>query len=623
MFKIIIFISIFVKLTETKKITKSQIIMSERPVIYLCFANQIDNHLDCLKKESRQVFRALQTFHDKLIIEFIRDESVEIDELFEDMKNYGPRMQIFHYSGHANSDILELEGNNAHAEGFAKLLEIVAPSVQLVFLNGCSSYGHVKRLFEKNCKTVIATSCPIGDMKATEFSTKFYEGLAIGYSIETAFDFASSFVSTKYQIETKKTRGIGEADVAEKDVLPWGLYTNDKIDAAQTSAKWELPRYQHIAAPRVVDANYEVNQDIHQIVEEMAKHVPALSAFIQQSKRASWMQIPMNFPWTMSAQIRRLIANTPTMNNPSRERLKQIMEAYITTTRFLSFILLSQLFDTLQNYESDFDIDWEGLIAINKDNYEGYDYVVLMKRVYAVLKELKIEPFVPDLAQSVERLQEGGASFEAYRFLESIRWRILKNDMPDAEVKAICLQSETCLVELLKRASFMVKYRLLTVKNISLVKAKYNPAEFKHTIGDLYVAARENLWEDNLPMATYTDSQSVLLVLREEYEEKRIQKILNLSPFIIDSIAFKGGQTIDIYNFAYLDIDDAGILRGVRYVSVENDPNKPNPEDNQWQSIDAQSEFFQSVYRLFEKFKNDLSKASLKIKKKKEELVGS
>ena len=123
--------------------------MSERPVIYLCFANQIDNHLDCLKKESRQVFRALQTFHDKLIIEFIRDESVEIDELFEDMKNYGNRMEIFHYSGHANSDILQLEGNNAHAEGFAKLLETVAPSVQLVFLNGCSSYGHVKRLFEK------------------------------------------------------------------------------------------------------------------------------------------------------------------------------------------------------------------------------------------------------------------------------------------------------------------------------------------------------------------------------------------------------------------------------------------------------------------------------------------
>jgi hypothetical protein len=621
MFKIVIFIIIFVGLTKSKKISKNQNIMSERPVIYFCFANQLDNHLDCLKKESRQIFRTLQTFHDKLIIEFIRDESVEIDELFEDMKNYGNRMQIFHYSGHADSDVLLLEDNAAHADGFAKLLETVAPSVQLVFLNGCSSYGHVKRLFEKKCKTVIATSCPIGDMKATEFSTKFYEGLAIGYSIETAFDFAASFVSTKYQIETQKTRGIGEANAKDKDVLPWGLYTNDAIDAAQTSSKWELPRYQHMEAPRVVDANYEVNQDIHQIVIEMAKFVPELSAFIQQPKRASWMQIPMNFPWTMSAQIRRLIANTPTMNNPSRERLKQIVEAYITTTRFLSFILLSQLFDTLQNYDADFDIDWDGLIAINKDNYEGFDYVVLMKRVYAVLNEMKIEPFVPDIAQSVDRLQEGGASFDAYRFLESIRWRILKNDIQDGEVKAICLQCETCLVELLKRAAFMVKYRLLTVKNISLVKPKYNVAEFKHTIGDLYVAARENLWEDNLPMATYTDSQSVLLVLRDEYESRRIQKILNLSPFIIDSIAFKGGQTIDIYNFAYIETDDAGTLKGIRYVSVENDPNKPNPEDNQWQGVDSQSEFFQSVYRLFEKFKNDLSKAALKNKKKKQEAV--
>jgi hypothetical protein len=174
---------------------------------------------------------------------------------------------------------------------------------------------------------------------------------------------------------------------------------------------------------------------------------------------------------------------------------------------------------------------------------------------------------------------------------------------------------------MLKRAAFMAKYRLLTVKNISLVKAKYNLAEFKHTIGDLYVATRDDLWEDKLDMATYTDSQSVLLVLNEEFIARRISKILNLSPFVIDSIAFKGGQTIDIYNFAYLDIDDAGVLKGVRYVNVENDPNKPNPEDNQWQSIDAQESPFQSVYRLFEKFKNDLSKASLKNKKKKLETV--
>jgi hypothetical protein len=599
--------------------------MSLRPVIYLCFANQIDNHLDCLKKESRQVFRTLQTFHDKLIIEFIRDESVEIDELFEDMKNYGPRMQIFHYSGHANSDILQLEGSNAHAEGFAKLLETVAPSVQLVFLNGCSSYGHVKRLFEKNCKTVIATSCPIGDIKATEFSTKFYEGLANGYSIETAFDFAAAYVGTKYQINAQKTRGIGEAATAkDSDALPWGLYTNDKHDAALSSVKWELPRYQNIESPRPVGLNYEVNQDIHQIVEEMSKLYPEikeLSESLLKSKRHSWLQIPTNFPWIMSSQIRRLIANTPTMNNPSRERLKQIVESYITTTRFLSFILLSQLFDTLQNYESNYDIDWDGLIDINKDNYEGYDYVVLMKRVYAVLQEMNIEPFVPDLVQSVERLKEGGASFESYRFLESVRWRILKNEIQEGEVKAICLQCETCLVELLKRAAFMAKYRVLTVKDISLVKLKYKTPEFKHTIGDLYISARDEAWQVNLPMSTYTDSQSVLLVLKKEFDEKSIQKILNLSPFIIDNIAFKGGLTIDIYNFAYLDTDDAGVLRGIRYVSVENDPNKPNLDDNQWQTIDAQTAPFQSVYILFEKFKNDLTKANLKNKKKKEELV--
>ena len=589
--------------------------MLDRPVVYFCFANQLDNHLDCLKKESRQIFRTLQSFHDKLIIEFIRDESVEIDELFEDLKNYGSRMQIFHYSGHAESEFLLLEGNAAHADGFAKLLETVAPSVQLVFLNGCSTYGHVKKLFEKKCKTVIATSCPIGDIKATEFSTKFYEGLAIGYSIESAFDFAASYVSAKYQTVTQKLRGLGLAAAQEKDVLPWGLYTNDAVDAAQSSSKWEMPRYQYVESPRIVAADYEVNQDIHQIVQEMAAFVPVLSTYIQQSKRASWMQIPINFPWPMSAQIRRLIANTPTMNNPSRERMKQIIESYIATTRFLSFILLSQAFDALQNYERDVEIDWDGLVAIDKDNYNGYDYVVLLKRLFTVLEKLGIEPFVPELKHSVERLQEGGASFEAYRYLESVRWRILKNDIPDGEVRAMCLQCESCLVELLKRAAFMAKYRLLTVKSINLVKPKFNVAEFKHTIGDLYVAARENLWEDQLPMPTYTDSQSVLLVLRDEFERKKILKVLNLSPFIMDSIAFKGGQTIDIYNFAYVETDDAGLLRGIRYVSVENDPNKPNPEDNQWQSVDAQASAFLSVYRLFEKFKNDLSTAALKVSK--------
>jgi len=223
---------------------------NDTPVVFLAFANAPDAHLENLKTESRRVYRTLQPLEDDGKIRVHREESSEIDELYQDLLRHDGRIVIFHYGGHADGNTLRLEGGDGGGEGLADLLGQQS-GLKLVFLNGCATKGHVKRLLDAGVPAVIATSVPIGDVKAQEFANAFYIALAEGRSIAGAFDSGSAFVQGKHGaggdagvVFTRSGTDWEDEDEEEYDtpVLEWGLYLQESC--ADDLEQWRLPQAQ-------------------------------------------------------------------------------------------------------------------------------------------------------------------------------------------------------------------------------------------------------------------------------------------------------------------------------------------------------------------------------------------
>ncbi|MEH6637206.1 MAG: CHAT domain-containing protein [Halioglobus sp.] len=222
---------------------------AELPVVFLAFANALDDHLATLKEESRDIFRALQPLERDGSVAIHREESAQFDELYRDLITYNDRIVIFHYGGHADGTMLQLEGGVGGAGGIAGLLG-QQTSLKLVFLNGCATRDQVRLLHQVGVPAVIATSVKINDTKATKLSTAFYSALADGQSIFEAFDLARNYVDGKFGGEDGFDLKINrypnynfEEDEEAGDSLScefeWALYT--RSDSAADLEQWRLP----------------------------------------------------------------------------------------------------------------------------------------------------------------------------------------------------------------------------------------------------------------------------------------------------------------------------------------------------------------------------------------------
>ena len=211
----------------------------EPVVALLVFANDVDDPLGNLKEEEREVQLALQHFKKAGgNIEIITLSSVT--ELFDYFTLYKGQIGLIHYGGHASGNGLHIDGTLANAQGLANLMG-TEPNLQFVFLNGCATKDQVKLLEENKVRTVIATSVPVNDRKATNFAVRFYQNLTYfggENTLEDAFKHAKAYIETTAMqpIEIKETRGFVFDDAKPISMFNWSLYGNPE------NWNWRLPK---------------------------------------------------------------------------------------------------------------------------------------------------------------------------------------------------------------------------------------------------------------------------------------------------------------------------------------------------------------------------------------------
>lgn len=234
---------------EFKKELESQLVplkkSSEKAVskavIFTAYANP-HGDLASLAREQHGIQDVLMPLEQSgAIKKHITRTDANLDAYFKFLASWQNQLAIFHYGGHANSEELGLHDKATFFDPLAKELVQRNPnSLQLVFLNGCSTKNHVQTLFDLGVKAVIATTVAINDTLASEFAINFYKNLANGDAIETAFKSTHNFIKAKrnskesnYRMEeeaifwrgSKKNRDKKHGNDAP---LPWGLYINDE-----------------------------------------------------------------------------------------------------------------------------------------------------------------------------------------------------------------------------------------------------------------------------------------------------------------------------------------------------------------------------------------------------------
>jgi len=538
-------------------------------VLVFAFANDDDAHLSLLKQESSQVNGTFSPLHDKGAIELYREESATVGELSRIFQRFDRRILLFHYGGHAGGQGLRLEEGDAQAEGLARFFQQQKDNLKLVFLNGCSTLPQVERLMDLGIKAVIATSSPIEDSKAVEFAQEFYRGLIVRQPVGRAFESASAMLRTKYSgVEAPaiiEFRGIRRR-TEQPASIPWGLYINEKH---KDILDWRLPVKPRRLEMTLQNSDYQPNQYLKYVLEAMffidddlRKALTNENGLLVDAngnplnEQQKFYIILKHLPWPIGAQFQKLIA----LRTLNKERLRQIASTYLVTSQTLLCLILAQFFD---HAEKEPDEDWsllQEVFDLDRKAFKVFDFLGHIKKLHVKdFLDGESAPFVEEIIPFLKELQnEKSDLYKAYLELEELRDSIQEDRMDWEQAADFYEDAEASLTILLSRVAFLVRYKLLAVRDIQIVNYRHSEVRYQHRLGELN-GIGDMLGLSPRELRRFTHCDSILLVrdIDDLENEERSAKIINLTPLMIDENAFLRYSTdvLNIYMYAFREGD--------------------------------------------------------------------
>lgn len=213
------------------------------PYVLFAFANEHEARHLALEIEMTGVQEALREAEDKGWCKVLVSPRASLDSISQQLIRYGDRLAIFHFAGHAGSTKLLFEntigGNDEiRADAFAKLLTTRRPP-DIVMLNGCYSADQAQRLLDLGVLAVIGTTAAVKNSISGDFATWFYNSLAMGDDLRTAFNFAKNRLVAKHRRTSDNLYRDSDAPQPIEHESPWELYSLPEFE--QQVAQWRLP----------------------------------------------------------------------------------------------------------------------------------------------------------------------------------------------------------------------------------------------------------------------------------------------------------------------------------------------------------------------------------------------
>lgn len=570
-----------------------------KDVIFLAFANSSSEPLESLSREDDQVYAALSDRRLRGHFIIHRDSHSNPEKFVEYLDKFREQLVVFHYSGHAGRDSLLFGGQAANARGVAYQLGQIGKKgiLKLVILNGCSTAGQVRGLLDAGVPVVIATSAPVEDRSATEFSIRFFHCLCKKHmNIREAFDEALGVAQTY----TGRDLGIGSKkrgpELSEEDEEPlWGLFASDE-------RALEINPLPH--GGRLQKKNdYTPNKALAtELFNALLKAGCEDSKLIEKHGQATLSKKQMNIvsvlPSPIGIHLQKLICptteeETEGFDKINLPRLQQCARVFHVTVELLAYIMLAQLWDLrLQGKIPKLSPE---LLTIIRDYFylpgkerSRFDYIPFIRAIRQFLdEELQEEAGVPYFVEELDYLkglvQSGHAFADACSYLSHLRELAAPGRISDSALPEICAEAESHLCAFFAELGFLHRYDLTSIQNIDIRKYRHQlqmEATFSHEAIKLMhaIGAEE---KNHYVLPTYLDNRAVMLIKGEltlsdenvnEFTGKSLGS-LNLSPFIVDLNAFdKDSDISNLFSF-----HQAG--PGKEYYQYKKVSKPDNPDD--------------------------------------------
>jgi len=278
----------------------------------------------------------------------------------------------------------------------------------------------------------------------------------------------------------------------------------------------------------------EINEIlIRKVFDEMLKHKASLSKMILTDDDEDEVPdyriladlIIKNFPWPVGVELRRLFSGS--MRQLDRMRLDQIFKTIERSMQFLSFIMLSQASKMSEERKlvipEGFSIEFRNrFLVLSLGNFSW-----MIRSIGNMFQSQKVEWFMPEMSSSFDDKFYSALDFWVPERNEIGHYQI---NLTQEEIERRCVEYEEKLTFILQRISFLSKYKLVSVKEINVIKSKMENARFHHVF-DLLNSSDSDFKANEFNETTFTDSHSVLLLK----SIKSIDNFLNLSPLVIDT----------------------------------------------------------------------------------------
>ena len=276
-----------------------------------------------------------------------------------------------------------------------------------------------------------------------------------------------------------------------------------------------------------------INEDlILKVFAEMVKSKPSLSKFIPEKDEDEEIDyriigdlVIKNFPWPVGVELRRLFSGS--MRQPGRLRLDQIFKTIERTMQFVSFVMICQVWFDISGKKITLPEQIKSEFASRFPVLTMGTFCWLIRALATTYAEQKTEWFLPEMNEQFDKKFFAALDFWVPERNEIGHYQI---NLDEGEIEKRCVEYEDKLSFILERIAFFAKYRLVSVRDIKVIKPRIHEAKFHHIV-ELLNSSDSGFKGQEIDEAKFSDSQSVLLMK----SIKSFDDYLNLSPLIIDT----------------------------------------------------------------------------------------
>jgi hypothetical protein len=282
-----------------------------------------------------------------------------------------------------------------------------------------------------------------------------------------------------------------------------------------------------------------INEDlILNVFAQMVKSRPSLSKYIPEKEddeeidyRIIGDLVIKNFPWPVGVELRRLFSGS--MRQPCKLRLDQIFKTIERSMQFISFVMVCQVWYDIISKKVSLSNPIKAEFANRFQVLTMGNFCWLIRTLATTYTEQKLEWFLPEMNEQFDKKFFAALDFWVPERNEIGHYQI---NLDEREIEKRCIEYEEKLTMILQGIAFFAKYRLVSVRDIKVIKPRIHVAKFHHII-DLLNSSDSDFKGQEIDEAKFSDSQSVLLMK----SIKSFDDYLNLSPLVIDT----NSETID------------------------------------------------------------------------------